>query len=51
MDVFDAFVKDAFHLFLFGCLKAVPLVNKVVVLGDFNIDLGRNWESSIGVVG
>jgi hypothetical protein len=29
----------------------VLLVDKVVVLGDFNIDLGRDWESSIGAVG
>jgi hypothetical protein len=35
-DVSDASVKGAFHLLLFGCLKVVPPVNKVVVLGDFN---------------
>jgi hypothetical protein len=33
-DVFDASVKDTFHLLLFGCLKVVPLVNKMVLLGE-----------------
>jgi len=47
----DAFVKDAFHLLLFGCLKAMPLANKVVLLGDFNVELGGGWQSSNGVVG
>jgi hypothetical protein len=39
-DVSDTFVKDAFHVFLFGYLKVVPLANKVVVLVDFNVELG-----------
>ncbi|CAM6020000.1 unnamed protein product [Sphagnum balticum] len=46
IDVSDTSVKDAFHLLLFGCLKVVPPVDKVVVLGDFNIELGHSWESS-----
>lgn len=50
-DVFDASVKDAFHAFLLGYLKVVHHVNKVVVLGDFNVELGRNWESSFSAVG
>jgi hypothetical protein len=50
MNVFDASVKDAFHLFLFGCLKVVPPIDKVVLLGDFNIELGHDLESSTGVV-
>jgi hypothetical protein len=32
-------------------LKVVPLVDKVVVLGDFNFEFGRNWESSASAVG
>jgi hypothetical protein len=40
IDVYDTFVKDAFHLLMFGCLKIVPFVDKVVVLGDFNVELG-----------
>jgi hypothetical protein len=51
MDVSDASVKDAFHLLLFGCLKAVPFADKVVVLGGFNVELGRGWKSSVGAVG
>jgi hypothetical protein len=50
-NVFDASVKNAFHLFMFGCLKVVPPANKVVVLGDFNVKLGYCWESSASVVG
>jgi hypothetical protein len=42
IDVSYAFVKDAFHLLVFGCLKVVPLVYKVVLLGDFNVDFGCN---------
>jgi hypothetical protein len=42
MDMFDASIKYTFHLFVFGCLKAVPPVNEVVVLGDFNTELGHN---------
>jgi hypothetical protein len=40
-NVFDTFVKDAFHLLLFSCLKVVPPINKVVLLGDFNVELGH----------
>lgn len=50
-DVSDVFIKDAFHLLLFGCLKAVSPTDKVVVLGDFNVELGCGWESSTIVVG
>jgi hypothetical protein len=49
--VFDTSVKDAFHLFLFNYLKVVPPTNKVVVLGDFNVELGRDWESFSYVMG
>jgi hypothetical protein len=41
MDVSDASIKDTFHLLLFGYLKVVAPINKVVVLGDFNAKLGR----------
>jgi hypothetical protein len=50
-DVFDVFVKDVFHLFMFGCLKTMPPTNKVVVLNDFNVEFDRNWESFIGALG
>ncbi len=32
--------KDAFYLMLFTCLKEAPTNDKVVVLGDFNAELG-----------
>jgi hypothetical protein len=51
MDMCDASIKDAFHLFLFGCLKVMPPIDKVVVLGDFNIELHRDWDSSVGAMG
>ncbi len=50
-DVSDTYVKDIFHLVLFGYLKAMPPTNKVVVLGDFNTEFGRGWESFVGAVG
>jgi hypothetical protein len=53
-DVFNAYVKDAFHLLLFGCLKVVPPTDKVVVLvvlGDFNVEFSCGWESSASAVG
>jgi hypothetical protein len=40
MDVSDASIKDTFHLLLFGYLKVVPPIDKVVVLCDFNAELG-----------
>jgi hypothetical protein len=40
IDVYNASIKNTFHLFLFGCLKVVPPTDKVVVLGDFNAKLG-----------
>jgi len=43
MDLAGASVKDAFHLLLFGYLKVVPPVDKVVLLGDFNVELGGGW--------
>jgi len=51
MDMSNASVKDAFHLLMFSCLKVVPRVDKVVVLGDFNVELGYNWESFASTVG
>jgi hypothetical protein len=33
-------VFDTFHLLLFSYLKVVPPTNKVVVLGDFYVELG-----------
>jgi hypothetical protein len=41
-NVSDASINDAFHLLMFGCLKVVPPVDKVVVLGDFNAKFGHN---------
>jgi hypothetical protein len=48
MDVCDASV---IHLLLFGYLKVVPPIDKVVVLGDFNIELRHDWDSSVGAMG
>ncbi|CAK9216218.1 unnamed protein product [Sphagnum troendelagicum] len=38
-------------MLLFGCLKVVPPIDKVVLLGDFNAKLGEGWQSSNGMVG
>jgi hypothetical protein len=51
IDVSNASVKDAFHLFLFSYLKAVLPIDKVVVLSEFNTKLGHGWDSSISMVG
>lgn len=51
IDVFDAYIKDAFHLLLFGCLKVMLPTDKVVVLGDFKVELSCGWESSAGAMG
>jgi len=48
-DVSGTSIKDTFQSLLFGCLKVVPHVDKVVVLGDFNAELGYGWESSTSV--
>jgi len=50
-NVFDIFVKDVFHLCMLGYLKTMPPTDKVVVLNDFNVELDRDWESFIGMVG
>jgi hypothetical protein len=50
-DVSNASIKDTFQSLLFGYLKVVPHVDKVVVLGDFNAELGYGWESSTSVAG
>jgi hypothetical protein len=36
--------KDAFYLILFTCLKQAPTSDKVVVLKDFNAELGNAWQ-------
>jgi hypothetical protein len=35
--------NDTFYLMLFACLKEAPTSDKVVVLGDFNAELGNAW--------
>jgi hypothetical protein len=36
--------KDTFYLMLFAYLKEAPTSDKVVVLGDFNEELGSVWQ-------
>jgi hypothetical protein len=36
--------KDAFYMMLFAYLKEAPTNDKVVVLGDFNAELGSVWQ-------
>jgi hypothetical protein len=43
--------NQSFYNMLFACLKQVPASDKLVVLGDFNVELGNNWEDQGGVVG
>ncbi len=35
--------KDAFYLMLFACLKGAPASDKLIVMGDFNAELGNAW--------
>jgi hypothetical protein len=42
-DMGEDVAKDAFYLMLFACLKEAPTSDKVVVLGDFNAELGNAW--------
>jgi hypothetical protein len=35
--------KDAFYLMLFAYLKGAPASDKLIVLGDFNAELGSAW--------
>jgi len=39
-DVGEDVAKDAFYFMLFACLKGAPASNKLIVLGDFNAELG-----------
>ncbi len=43
--------RQSFYNLLFACLKQVPASDKLVVLGDFNVELGSNWEDQGRVVG
>lgn len=43
--------KDAFYLMLFACLKEAPTSDKVVVLGDFNAELGSAWQEQGDITG
>jgi exonuclease III len=36
--------KDAFYLMLFAYLKGPPASDKLIVLGDFNVELGSAWR-------
>jgi endonuclease/exonuclease/phosphatase family metal-dependent hydrolase len=48
-DMGEDAAKDAFYLMMFACLKEAPTSNKVVVLGDFNAELGSAWQEQGGV--
>jgi hypothetical protein len=43
--------KDAFCLMLFAYLKEAPTNDKVVILGDFNAELGNAWQEQGSVTG
>jgi hypothetical protein len=36
--------RQSFYNLLFACLKQVLTSDKLVMLGDFNVELGSNWE-------
>ncbi len=42
-DMGEDAAKDAFYFMLFAYLKEAPTSDKVVVLRDFNADLGNAW--------
>jgi hypothetical protein len=42
-DMGEDAAKDAFYFMLFAYLKEAPTSDKVVVLRDFNVDLGNAW--------
>ncbi|CAM6044969.1 unnamed protein product [Sphagnum compactum] len=50
-DMGEDAAKDTFYLMLFACLKEAPTSDKVVVLGDFNAELGSAWQEQGGVTG
>jgi hypothetical protein len=49
MDMGEEVAKDTFYLMLFACLKEAPTSDKVVVLRDFNVELGSVWREQGGV--
>ncbi len=50
-DVGEDAAKDAFYLMLFACLKGVLASDKLIVLGDFNVELGSAWQKQGAVTG
>jgi endonuclease/exonuclease/phosphatase family metal-dependent hydrolase len=50
-DAGEDVAKDAFYLMLFACLKGAPANDKLIVLGDFNAELGNAWQEQGGVSG
>jgi hypothetical protein len=48
-DMGEDTAKDTFYLMLFACLKEALTSDKVVVLGDFNVELGNTWQEQGGV--
>jgi len=43
-DAREDVTKDAFYLMLFAYLKGAPASHKLIVLGDFNAELGSAWQ-------
>jgi hypothetical protein len=50
-DAREDVAKDAFYLMLFACLKGALANDKLIVLGDFNAELGNIWQEQDGVTG
>jgi hypothetical protein len=50
-DVGEDVAKDAFYLMLFACLKGAPASDKLIVMGDFNAELGSAWQEQGGITG
>ncbi len=48
-DVGEDAAKDVFYLMPFACLKEAPASDKLIVLGDFNAELGSVWQEQGGV--
>jgi hypothetical protein len=45
MDAGEDAAKDAFYLMLFACLKGAPIRDKLIVIGDFNVELGSACDA------
>lgn len=44
-------IKEAFYTSLDNILSAIPKEDKIILLGDFNARVGRDYKSWNGIIG